>query len=131
MVQRNGRNPAKENYWRKQMRAQAVSGQSVARWCRQNNLSAPSFYFWKRTLAQRDDPTTPRPTRSADKPSAAFAQVLLTGAPVPASASAMGAPMAEGPIQILLRDGLAVRVAAGFDAPTLARVLDVLEARAC
>ena len=130
MVQRNEGKLAKETYWRKQLVAQTASGLSIAQWCRQNHLSASLFYFWKRTIAGRDGSLGQPAAKlaAASMTEATFARVRLSP---PATAPTPTSPMADGLIQILLSDGLCVRVAPGFDAPTLARVLDVLEARSC
>ena len=52
MTQR--RSGEREAFWREQVRRQAASGLSVRRFCEQRRLSEPSFYAWRRTLAERD-----------------------------------------------------------------------------
>ena len=44
----------RELHWRDVLRRQAESGLSVAVFCRQESISAPSFYSWRRKLKQRD-----------------------------------------------------------------------------
>ena len=44
----------REAFWREQVRRQAASRLSVRRFCEEKGLSEPSFYSWRRTLAQRD-----------------------------------------------------------------------------
>ena len=129
MAQRIGRSLTKETHWRNRLLAQADSGLSTAQWCRENKISTSLFYFWKRTIAQRDGyPKKPmQKVATISKSSAAFVRVRVT----PSATVAAVAPMAAGLIEILLGNGLAVYVAPGFDEPTLARVLDVLEARTC
>jgi hypothetical protein len=101
------RDERKEQQWRRWMRTWRASGLSVAAFCARQGLSAASFYAWRRELERRD----------AEQP--AFVPVRLVGSEVP---SAGGAP-----VEIVLGAGRTVRVAAGFDAPTLRRVLAVLE----
>ena len=48
------REPDKEKFWRRTLLDFAHSGQSIRAFCRQQQLSEPSFYAWRRTLAQRN-----------------------------------------------------------------------------
>jgi hypothetical protein len=48
------RNGEREAFWREQVRRQAASRLSVRRFCEEKGLSEPSFYAWRRTLAQRE-----------------------------------------------------------------------------
>ena len=48
------RNGERETFWREQVHRQAASRLSVRRFCEEKGLSEPSFYAWRRTLAQRD-----------------------------------------------------------------------------
>jgi hypothetical protein len=48
------RDSGKEQYWRDLLARQAASGLNVARYCQREGLSLPSFYAWRRTIAQRD-----------------------------------------------------------------------------
>ena len=54
----DGRRPRrsveKERFWREQLRGHASSGLSVRAWCREHEISEPSFYAWRRELAERD-----------------------------------------------------------------------------
>lgn len=47
------RDAGKQRYWGDVLRRQAASGLSVAEFCRREGLSQPSFYAWRRTIAQR------------------------------------------------------------------------------
>ncbi len=44
------RSEEKERYWRAVLQRQAGSGVSVAKFCRSEGVSEPSFYSWKRRL---------------------------------------------------------------------------------
>lgn len=44
----------KEAYWRWHVGVQSAGGESVRAYCRQQGLSEPSFYAWRRALAKRD-----------------------------------------------------------------------------
>lgn len=48
------RSVEKERYWRRIVGEQAVSGQSIRAFCRERQLSEPSFYVWRRELKRRD-----------------------------------------------------------------------------
>lgn len=38
--------------WRERLRAQQASGLSIAAWCKQEGISAWSFYAWRKRLAE-------------------------------------------------------------------------------
>ena len=44
------RSEEKERYWRSVLQRQARSGVSIAKFCRSEGVSEPSFYSWKRAL---------------------------------------------------------------------------------
>ena len=71
-----------------------------------HGLTVASFYAWRRILQRR----------VAEQP--AFVPVQVVADAVPAQASAL---------EVVLTDGRTVRVAPGFDAATLRRLLAVLE----
>ena len=48
------RSVEKEAYWRGQLERQLASGLSIRRWCRENGVSEPTFYVWRRKLLMRD-----------------------------------------------------------------------------
>jgi len=45
----------KEEFWRWHVEMQAAEGLSARAYCRQQGLSAASFYAWRRELKRRDD----------------------------------------------------------------------------
>lgn len=49
-----GRNLEREQYWRALIEEHAASGQPVSTFCRERNVSAGSFFTWRRKLAGRD-----------------------------------------------------------------------------
>jgi hypothetical protein len=101
----------KERYWRDVLRQWTRSGQTIRAFCDEHGLSEPSFYGWKRTIAERDQ------QRGANEPS--FVPVRVT-----TMATAAALEVVAGP-------GRVVRVPAGFDADTLRRLLAILEAPSC
>ena len=115
---RDGRGPnqgvSKEQFWREAMRRFAGSGQSVRRFCKAGGLSEPSFYFWRRALAERD-------ARSAK----------TARASVPAFVPVRIADPLVAPIEIVLGGGRHVHLHGSVDRQVLTDVLAVLEARPC
>jgi len=49
------RDAAKERYWRGVIRRQATSGLGTKRFCAQERIPQHQFYWWRRTLRQRDE----------------------------------------------------------------------------
>lgn len=96
----------KEGYWRGVIQRWGRSKQTVRAFCGEHGLSEQSFYWWKRTIAERDE--------RADGP--AFVPVRVS----PATAAAPTLEVVVGP-------GRVVRVPTGFDADTLRRLLTILE----
>jgi len=102
--------------WRKHLAAQADSGLSVAVYCRQHGLNPKCFYRWRRIFAQGEAVTgaTGAPGGEAVRP--LFAEVRVSGV-----------GLASSGVEVCLDGGRVVRVAPGFDAPTLCRVVAALE----
>ena len=65
---------AKEQWWRRQVRQWRSSGLSVRAFAPQQGLSEPSFYAWRRTLAEREATAVP------------FVPLTVTPEPRPATA---------------------------------------------
>lgn len=100
------RNAAKEQFWRQAMDRQARSQLSVHKFCERDGLSETSFYMWRRELAQRD-------RAALQAPSPTFVPVDVV-------------PHASAAIEIVLPDGVLVRVRPGFDRQTLGQVVALL-----
>jgi transposase len=97
-------------FWREVIGQFAASGQSVRAFCANRGLSEPSFYSWRRTLAQRDANSSPI---SSETP-AAFVPVHIAGE----SNSAM---------EIVLRGERRIRICGPVDRSALAEVVAALE----
>jgi hypothetical protein len=118
------RDPRKEHFWRQHLQCWQRSSLTIRDYCAQHHLSEPSFYAWRRMLAERDQHAhatvttvtaqTP-PAERVDPP--AFVAVQLAAAATP--------------LELLLNDGVIVRVPAGFDADTLRRLLQTLRSQPC
>jgi hypothetical protein len=125
MARQGKRDRGKERLWRRLLGQWRRSGLSVRDFCAAQEVSEPSFYSWRRTLAQRDQqaaekrqgqveskaPTVARHKKSMDEPP------LFV--PVTVAAGAM--------LEVVLERGLIVRVPVGFDENTLRQLLAVLE----
>jgi len=118
------RDRAKARRWRGYLAAWRRSGQSVRAFCAAQGLAEPSFYSWRRVLAQRarrgGAKTTPGGRNAAATAAAEespFLPVRLVEDATPAAAA----------VEVVLRGGRVVRVAAGFSAQTLRAVIAALE----
>lgn len=113
----------RELHWRGLIDRQAASGQSIATFCRHASVSAPSFYFWKRKLKQRDALAATR-----QKPDTKGSRELPGVQIVPVHIESRS----SSPIRILLPHGVSVEVAPELAAYTVASLLRaVREAHAC
>jgi hypothetical protein len=117
MAQRGSRDGGKERFWRGVVRRWQRSGRTASAFCAEQGLSAASFYAWRRTIAQRDQPSAPTTPACHDEQNDLPAFVPLSVAPAPATPA----------LEVVLRPGRVIRVAPGFDAATLRNLLAVLE----
>jgi hypothetical protein len=104
------RRASQEQYWRAMLRRWHGSGLSVRAFCEEHGLAVPSFNAWRRTLAQPDAAVR-------------FVPVQVTAEPEPRTTAA---GQSSG-LELVLAAGRRLRLAAGFDAPTLRRLLALLE----
>ena len=98
---------SKERFWRRMVRQWHSSGLSVRAFCQQHELAEPSFYAWRRTIAQRD--------AQANAPAFLPVQVVSD------------ARSAHATLELVLGSGRRLCIGVGFDGPTLRRLLAVLE----
>ena len=106
MAPGRARDEQKERQWRRWISQWRASGLSVRAFCAQHRLASASFYRWRRVLERR----------ATEQP--AFVPVQIVADTRSPQASAL---------ELVLVDGRAVRVAPGFDAATLRRLLAVLQ----
>jgi hypothetical protein len=105
---------SKERFWRRMMRQWRSSGLCVRAFCEQHALAEPSFYAWRRTIAQRD--------ALSNAPAFLPVQVISEAKTAPT-------PIANttATLELVLHAGRRVRVGIGFDGPTLQPLLALLE----
>ena len=106
----------KEQFWRRLLRQWRQSGLTIRAFCAEHAVSVPSFYFWRRTIAQRDRQAGRSAVAAAD---GAAAPVFVPVRVIPAPAAVA--------LEVVLGQGRVVRVPAGFDPATLRQLLALLE----
>jgi hypothetical protein len=115
-----GRGPrlegAKEKFWRQTVRSFADSEQSVREFCQTRQLSEPSFYAWRRTLARRDADRSKAARPSATVP--AFLPIRLAGA-----SDASG----DMPFEVVLAGGHRIRLRPPVDRAALLEIVTALQ----
>ncbi len=99
-------------FWRQTLRDWSGGGQSIRAFCRARGLSEPSFYAWRRTLAEwKAAPTA----ADAPRPAPAFVPVHLVEA-------------TAGRMEITLAGGTRIRLRGPVDRQALADVVAALAA---
>ena len=115
----------KEAFWRKTLRQQQKSGQSIRQFCQQQRLSEPSFYSWRRELARRDQHAAAKPKRDRSRP------VSVTRNRQPSNASVfIPLQLAGGngaTIELVHPRGHVLRIPAGFDEQSLRKLFALLD----
>jgi hypothetical protein len=107
----------RRRFWRAAIARQRASGLSVRAFCRRENLSEPSFYAWRKRLA----------TDRGGSRTTAFAAVrVVDDSKQPNVLSGDDRGPCEHCVEIVLVDGVRVRVPPGVDRRMLADVLIVL-----
>jgi transposase-like protein len=107
-----------EQTWRQHIHQQAASGDTIRDYCRDHDLNETAFYFWRRTLAERDRPASAKARTAAP----AFVPVTVIDPPRTAT---------DSPIDIRLTNGHRLRIRSGCDRELLAAVLVLLEGQPC
>ena len=107
----NQRRSSKEQFWRRMVRQWRSSGLSIRDFCAEQQVSEPSFYAWRRRIAQRDA-----------EPGCFVPVHVLPEVKPPATSDASG----QG-LELLLGAGRVLRIGPEFDGPTLQRLLGLLE----
>lgn len=125
MAGRSKRDCSKERFWRRTLRQWRRSGLSVRDFCAEHGLAEPSFYSWRRIVAQRDQEASrvrAEPERGNDRQAVAASD----DAPVFVPLRVIDVST-QATFEVVLERGRVVRVLRGFDAETLRQLLAVLE----
>jgi hypothetical protein len=78
MARRRERDLAKEAGWREVFARFAASGLAVREFCRREQLVEPTFYAWRRTIAERDrGPSAHAAEAIGAQPAAAFVPIVV------------------------------------------------------
>jgi len=119
------RNVKLETQWRSTLRKHAKSRLSVRQFCRREQIREPSFYYWRRIIAQRDSQAKSKPTvRRRSKRKAAGQQAF-----VPVVLNANDAEGQHTSIVIELRGQRTLRVPESIEPTHLARIVHAIEAQ--
>ncbi len=150
------RDAVKERYWRGMIRRQGASGLGTRRFCAQERIPEHRFYWWRRTLRQRDELLAPNRCRARGKhrsqdsrgTGAGDSRIAGKAGPVCRSDTGDGAgrrgrdegrspflpislPLSLGvAIEVVHPRGHVIRVPAIFDSAALQRILAVLDVSA-
>ena len=125
------RDLGKERFWRRVVRRWRRSQLSVRDFCSAERLAEPSFYSWRRILAERDREVRPpaqRRGRSRQRDRSPTRGPASLGAPgfLPVQVVTTAA------IEIVLGNGRVIRLGdGGFDPAALRQLLAVVEAPSC
>jgi hypothetical protein len=104
------RDLVKEGQWRRLLEQHDKSHLSVRAFCELHGLSEASLYAWRRTLAERD-----------------FARMQFVPVHLIPESKPTATDDATGALELVLGAGRLLRIGSGFDGPTLARLLALLE----
>ena len=123
------RSVEKEAYWRGQLERQSTSGLSIRRWCRENGVSEPTYYVWRRKLQERDhERGLPERDRHAPLSEAAVAPNFVAVDVVTSDVVTSAATSADctAQLEIDVAGGVVIRLRENVSAETLERVLSVV-----
>ena len=124
MAQRGARrDPSKERLWRRLLRLFRRSGRTVRDFCAEHEVSQPSFFAWRRMIAERDQQRRRHCQRDdcdADPQLQSDGQASFVPVRILSTTASM-------PFEVVLNGGRVVRVPAGFEAASLRQLLAILE----
>lgn len=114
------RSGEREAFWRDVVARYGAGGLSVRAFCRREKLQESAFYFWRRTLGERDGrPTTPRTSKRREvRP--AFLPVTIQRNSLPPTSS----------LTLELPNGGVLRFSEATPVERIVEVVRALEARA-
>lgn len=108
-------------FWQMAIETWQSSGLPVRQFCKQEGLSEPSFYCWRRKLAQKADTEANADKKPTSKVAGSSDFIEVS---IPESKSAG--------LELILTSGGVLRISPSFDSKTLSGVISVLhEAGLC
>jgi hypothetical protein len=102
----------------------------VRDFCLEHGLAEPSFYAWRRTIAERDQQAASRNGQVGDVRHRRRSEADSLDKPIFIPLHVVPATTAP-PLEVVVGQGRVIRVPADFDAATLRRLLAVLEEPSC
>jgi len=115
---------AKERYWRGLIRRQATSGLGTRGFCEQERIPESQFWWWRRTLRERDGHSA-RPAQRT-QPKRAVADLHSNEKESPFLAVPLSMSLGTS-IEIVHPRGHVLRIPVCFDASVLRRILATLD----
>ena len=117
------RKTSRRPFWQEHLSAWSESGLTQADYCRQHQLSAAAFGWWKRRLegtpkARKRSPATKQP-QSDCQTAVRFVEVQR--------GPAIGTSGSPAVYEVLLSQGRAIRVGSDFDSDILKRLIATVE----
>ncbi len=108
--QKESRND-QQQFWQMVIETWKSSGLSVRNFCKQEGLSEPAFYSWRRKLTQDDEPEV---DKQKEPRSSAFIEVSMP----------KNDPVT---LELVLSSGNTLRIGSGTDNKTLSNVISILQ----
>jgi hypothetical protein len=120
------RDDTKENYWREQLSALAVSKLSVRGYCQVNNISESSFRAWRRELALRDREMPLASARNTNESKNPFVPIRLVG-DEPNQLAPTHQNEKHSQLELVVRGGAVIRIECDTDLTLVSKLLSALE----
>ena len=123
---------ASQEIWAKRVERWKDSGLSVAVYAREVGISPRSLMWWRWRLGAGVKKKRARGRRTTTTPASKTAMTLQSGSAAtvsPLTFVEMTAGLGSDALEVVLLTSVRIRVRPDFDAPTLGRLLDVLEPR--
>lgn len=117
------RDVSKERYWRRIIRRQGKSGETITHFCAREGVPVHQFHWWKRTLRARDRQSTQELQIADNGDASARQDKQASNSFVPVRLPFLN----DAPIEVVHPGGYLVRVPVGFDPPSLRRILATLD----
>jgi transposase-like protein len=114
------RDPSRELFWRRLLRLWRRGGRTIRDFCAEHEVSEPSFFAWRRLIAERDQQRQLRADGDGGPHVPSGSQASFVPVRVVPTAASMA-------FEVVLHGGRVVRVPAHFDAASLRQLLAILE----